>query len=102
MRIAADLGRYDHAAVEVNRPLVMAQLGGDAQRPGLPAQVEELEDVVNPELAKRSFDRHQAASEVEKMCCRSTAVRAWMRARCANGPAGSTRVTRSQASTASP
>src|SRR3989442_12709336 len=51
MRIAANLRRHDHAAVEVDRPLVMAQLGRDAQRARLPAQVEELEDVVNPELA---------------------------------------------------
>ena len=43
-----------------------------------------------------------AASEVEKMCWRSTAVRACMRARWANGPPGSIRITRSQASTASP
>jgi hypothetical protein len=29
-----------------------------AQRPGFPAKVEKLEDVVNPKLAERSFDRH--------------------------------------------
>ena len=29
-----------------------------AQRPGLPAQVQQLEDVVDAELAERAFDRH--------------------------------------------
>src|SRR2546426_3017881 len=51
VRVAADLRRYDDAVVEVDLPLVVAQLRGDAQRSRLPAQVEQLEDVVDPELA---------------------------------------------------
>ena len=49
--IAADLRRHDDAVVEIDLPLVVAQLRGDPQRPRLPAQVEQLEDVVDPELA---------------------------------------------------
>src|SRR5258705_4787390 len=51
MGIAADLGRYDDAVVEVNLAFVVPQLRGDAQRARLPAQVEELEDVVDAKLA---------------------------------------------------
>ena len=51
VRVAADLRRYDDAVVEIDLPLVVTQLRGDAQRPGLPAQIEQLEDVVDPELA---------------------------------------------------
>src|SRR5205807_1362787 len=97
----ADLGEDDGAALERHRTGVVAQLRGDAQHARLAAQIEQLEHVVDAELAKRSLDRHQAASE-SKMCRRSSAVRACTRARCANGPAGSRRVTFSQASTASP
>src|SRR5437762_7410072 len=101
MGIGADLGRDDDTVVEVDRPVVVTQLRRDAQRARLAAQVEQLEDIMDAELAQRSLDRHQAASGVEKMCCKSTAVRACMRARWANGPPGSMRVTRSHASTAS-
>src|SRR2546425_12728602 len=48
--VAADLRRHDDAVVEIDLPLVMAQLRGDAQRSRLPAQVEQLEDVVDAEL----------------------------------------------------
>jgi len=51
VRVAADLRRHDDAVVEVDRPFVVAQLRRDAQRSRLPAQVEQLEDVVDPELA---------------------------------------------------
>ena len=51
VRVAADLRRNDDAVVEIDLPLVVAQLRGNAQRPGLPAQIEQLEDVVDPELA---------------------------------------------------
>src|SRR5256885_9876266 len=37
---------------------VVTQLGGDAQHARLAAQVEQLEDVVDAELAERSLDRH--------------------------------------------
>src|SRR5256885_11605433 len=37
---------------------VVTQLGGDTQHARLAAQVEQLEDVVDAELAKRSLDRH--------------------------------------------
>jgi len=98
--IRADLGEDDRAALERHRAGVVPQLRGDAQHARLPAEIEQLEHVVDTELAERSFDGHQAASE-SKMCWRSSAVRACTRARCANGPPGSTRVTFSQASTAS-
>src|SRR5207247_653018 len=80
------------AVLEVDRPGVVPHLGGDAQHAGLPAQVEQLEDVMDPELAQLAFDRHGYAASEAKMCCRSSAVRACMRARCANGPLGSRRV----------
>src|SRR3989449_11357854 len=101
VRVAADFGVDDGAVLEVDRPGVVPPLGGDAQHAGLPAQVEQLEDVMDPELAQRAFDRHGYAASEAKMCCRSSAVRACMRARCANGPLGSSRVTRSHAWTAS-
>src|SRR3989441_7650104 len=101
VRVAADFGVDDGAVLEVDRPGVVPHLGGNAQHAGLPAQVEQLEDVMDPELAQRAFDRHGYAASEAKMCCRSSAVRACMRARCANGPLGSSRVTRSHAWTAS-
>ena len=58
VRVGADLREDDGAAVEVHRARVVTQLGGDAQHPRLAAQVEQLEDVVDAELAKRSLDRH--------------------------------------------
>ena len=58
MRVAADLRGDDDAAIEVDRPLVVPQLRGDAQRARLAAQVEQLKDVVDSQLAQRSFDRH--------------------------------------------
>ena len=49
----------DHApAVEQHDAFVVAQIGRHAQRARLPAQVEQLEDVVDAELAERSLDRH--------------------------------------------
>ena len=41
------------AAIEQHGALVVAQLGGDAQRPRLPAQIQHLEDVVDAQLAQR-------------------------------------------------
>ena len=58
MGVAADLGEDDGAVLEVDRARVVAQLRRDAEHAGLPAQVQELEDVVDAELAQRSFDRH--------------------------------------------
>src|SRR6184192_999528 len=46
------------APLERDGPRVVAQLGGDAQHARLPAQIEELEDVVDAELAERTFDWH--------------------------------------------
>src|SRR2546430_4834130 len=43
---------------EIHRARVVTQLGGDTQYARLAAQVEQLEDVVDAELAKRSLDRH--------------------------------------------
>ena len=52
---------HDTPAVEADDAFVVTQRRRDAQRPGLPAQIEQLEDVVNAELAERAFDRHYAA-----------------------------------------
>ncbi len=62
MRIAPNGREHDGAAIEVHGALVVAQHGGDGERARLPAQVEQLEDVVDAELAKRSLDRHYATS----------------------------------------
>ena len=58
MRIAADRGEHHCAPIEVHRALIVAQHGGDRERPGLPAEIEQLEDIVDAELAERSLDRH--------------------------------------------
>ena len=61
MGIAADGREHHGAAVEVDRALIVAQHGGDRERASLPAQIEQLENVVNAKLAKRAFDRHTSA-----------------------------------------
>ena len=43
-------------------PCVVAEHGRDRELPRLPAQVEQLEDIVDAEFAERAFDRHQLAS----------------------------------------
>src|SRR5439155_21498273 len=53
VRVAADFRRHDDAVVEIDLALVVAQLRRDAQRARLPAEVEQLEDVVDAELAQR-------------------------------------------------
>ena len=58
MRIARNMGRDHGPPLEVDHPGILAQLRGDAQRSGLPPQVEELEDIVNIELPEWSLDRH--------------------------------------------
>jgi hypothetical protein len=59
VRIAPDGREHDRAAVEKDGALIVAQRRHDAQRAGLPAQVQQLEDVVNAEFPQRSFDRHR-------------------------------------------
>ena len=58
MRVAANECRDDASVVEVHRAFVVAQERGDPQPPCLPAQIEQLKDVVNPELPERTFDSH--------------------------------------------
>ena len=58
MRIALHRGRDDGARVEVDAPFVVSLGRSYAERSGLPAQIEKLEDVVDAELAEWSFDRH--------------------------------------------
>src|SRR5213596_3138782 len=101
-RPAADRGVDDAAIVEVDHALVTAELRCHAEHARLPAQVEELEDVVDAELLERSLDRHgQLASREAKMCCRSCAVRISRRARFANSPDGEMSMTRRHWSMAS-
>jgi hypothetical protein len=47
--------------VEQHHAFVVAQLRRDAQHSRLPAEIEQLEDIVNAELAERSLDRHRYA-----------------------------------------
>src|SRR5687768_8322415 len=58
MRIAADARERDLAVTEEHDAFIVAQVGRHAQRSRLPAQVEQLEDIVDPELAEWAFDRH--------------------------------------------
>jgi hypothetical protein len=58
MRVRADGCGDDAPALEADDAFVIAQRRRDAQRPRLPTQIEELEDVVDAELAERTFDRH--------------------------------------------
>ena len=78
----------------------LPQLGGDAQHSALPAQVEQLEDVLDVQLLEGSLERHGHPAEAAKMCWRSRAERARLRACAAYGPDGSSCTTRSHASTA--
>jgi hypothetical protein len=57
--IASNRREHDGAALDEHHALIVAQRRHDAERSGLPAQVEQLEDVVDSELAQRSFDRHR-------------------------------------------
>ncbi len=58
VRAAAHARRDDASAIEQDDALVVAQLGGHAQRPRLPTQIQQLEDVVDAQLSQRAFDRH--------------------------------------------
>jgi hypothetical protein len=58
MRIALHGRRDNGPGVEVHAALIVAFGGGYAESSGLPTQIEKLEDVVDAELAERSFDRH--------------------------------------------
>src|SRR5687767_6805351 len=94
VRIAADARERNLAVAEEHDAFVVPQRRRHTQRAGLPAQVEQLEDIVNPELAEWSLDRHQTATGRSlKMCCRSAAVRASRRARWAHSPSGSSSTT---------
>src|SRR5690606_27465834 len=62
MRIAPDARIHHTAVLEPDLSLVAAQLRAHGERPGLSAEVEQLKDVVDAEIAKRALDRHQAAS----------------------------------------
>src|SRR5690606_8605526 len=53
---------------EVDRPRVLPELGVDPQHAGLPGQVEQLEDVVNAELAERPLDRHGVSPPIRSGC----------------------------------
>ena len=67
----------------------LPQLGRHPQDAALPAQVEQLEDVLDVQLLERALERHGQPAEAAKMCCRSRAERARLRA-C--GGVGSARV----------
>jgi hypothetical protein len=58
VRVGADVRTHDLAVLEQDRPLVVPEFRDHGQRPRLPAQVEQLEDVVDAELLERAFDRH--------------------------------------------
>src|SRR6185312_15128895 len=88
------------AAIEADGARGLPELGRHAQHPALPAQVEQLEDVLDVQVLERSLERHRQATEAAKMCCRSRADRARVRAWLAYGPPGSSCTTRSQACTA--
>jgi len=57
-RIAANAGVQHLAAVEEHVALVVAELRRHTQCASLSAQVEQLKDVMNSELAEWSFDGH--------------------------------------------
>src|SRR6185437_12073316 len=102
MRVAADSGVDDAAAVEVHGALVVAQQRRHRERTRLPAQVQQLEDIVNAQLPQRPFDRHQATScRLRKMRSRSAAVRASRWARRANALSGASSTTLFQSAIAS-
>ena len=61
LRIAADRRGHHAAALEADGARGLPQLGGDAQHPGLPAQVEQLEDVLDVQVLERSLERHGLA-----------------------------------------
>src|SRR4051812_25798754 len=82
MRIRANDRRDHSAGLEVHDAFVVPQRGRHAQRAGLPAQVQQLEDVMDAEFTKGTLDGHYAAgSRATKMRCRSVAVRVSRRAR---------------------
>jgi hypothetical protein len=57
----ANRGMHDAPVVEHHDPLVVAQLRGDTKHARLPAEIQQLEDIVDAELAERSLDRHRYA-----------------------------------------
>jgi hypothetical protein len=57
-RHAPNGGLHDAPLIEEDDAFVLAKVRGHAEHARLPAQVEQLEDVMNAELAKRSLDRH--------------------------------------------
>src|SRR5690606_36937153 len=62
MRVAAN-ARVHHAAVlEPHLAQVVAKLGPHLERATLAAEIEELEHIVDAEIAEGSLDGHQAAS----------------------------------------
>src|SRR6185437_9584094 len=101
MWIAAYRREHHRAAIEVHCALVVAKHGRDRERARLPAEIEELEDVMNPELAERSLDRHYATCRLWKIRSRSADVRDSRRARRARSPSGSSSTTRCQVAIAS-
>jgi hypothetical protein len=59
VRVASDRCEDNSTTIEEDGALVVAQRRYDAERARLPAQVQQLEDVVDAKLAQRSFDRHR-------------------------------------------
>ena len=101
LRIAPDRRGHHAAAVEADRAGGLPQLGGDPQDAALPAQVEQLEDVLDVELLERCPRVPRLSPPRPRRC-------AGDRARSARGsgpatrtgPPGSSCTTRSHACTA--
>ena len=60
LRVAAERGGDHAAALEADVAGGLPQLGGDAQHPALPAQVEQLEDVLDVEILEGALERHRS------------------------------------------
>src|SRR5690606_6114053 len=91
--------------LEPDLALVVPELRANSERPALATEVEELEYVMDSEIAERSLDCHYAASVTSEADPERRLVRPWrssdLRARAAAAPVGSSEIASYQQSRAS-